>query len=214
MFTGIIEGLGEIKSIRSESKSFSLDIDTGDVLENPSLGESVAIDGVCLTIEAWKHSIMSFDVSKETLNRTTFNDLREGNRVNLERAMRLGDRVGGHIVQGHVDSVGTLVKVATSGNGYEVEVEPKIEAMKYIIEKGSIAISGISLTVAKKNKRTFSIAIIPHTWETTTLKFKKQGSKVNIECDMIAKYVENLVKPFNVRSGNDIDESFLGNHGF
>jgi len=153
-------------------------------------------------------------VSKETLNRTTFNDLREGNRVNLERAMRLGDRVGGHIVQGHVDSVGTLVKVATSGNGYEVEVEPKIEAMKYIIEKGSIAISGISLTVAKKNKRTFSIAIIPHTWETTTLKFKKQGSKVNIECDMIAKYVENLVKPFNVRSGNDIDESFLGNHGF
>ena len=103
MFTGIIEGLGEIKSIRSESKSFSLDIDTGDVLENPSLGESVAIDGVCLTIEAWKHSIMSFDVSKETLNRTTFNDLREGNRVNLERAMRLGDRVGGHIVQGHVD---------------------------------------------------------------------------------------------------------------
>jgi riboflavin synthase len=214
MFTGIIEGLGEIKSIRSGSKSFSLDIDTGDVLENPSLGESVAIDGVCLTIVAWKHSIMSFDVSKETLNRTTFNDLREGNRVNLERAMRLGDRVGGHIVQGHVDSVGTLVKVATSGNGYEVEVEPKIEAMKYIIEKGSIAISGISLTVAKKNKRTFSIAIIPHTWETTTLKFKKQGSKVNIECDMIAKYVENLVKPFNVRSGNDIDESFLGNHGF
>ena len=213
MFTGIIEGTGVIRDIRRGSRDFSIDVDTGSAIPDPRVGESVALDGVCLTVVSSRGAVLSFDVSPETINRTTLREARRGGELNIERAMRLGDRVGGHLVSGHVDTVGELIRVTPSGAGHEIEVGLPVDGMKYIIEKGSIAIAGISLTVASKNERSITVAVIPHTWEVTTLKNLSTGSTVNIEYDMISKYVENFVKTSG-RAGGGVDMDFLSRHGF
>lgn len=210
MFTGIIAGIGKITAIRRGPSDFSMDVDTAGAVPDPVIGESVALDGVCLTVTAMRGAILSFDVSAETVSRTAFKNIREGDTVNVERAMRLGDRVGGHLVSGHVDCVGKMTRADRSGQGYEIDVELAPDGMKYVIEKGSIAISGISLTVARKLARSVTVALIPHTWSVTTLSSKGPGAPVNIEYDMIAKYVENFVKP----AGGGIDKDFLSLHGF
>jgi riboflavin synthase len=214
MFTGIIEGIGVISSIQRNEDDFAINVETGSNVSDPQIGESVALDGVCLTVVKAAGSLLTFDLSVETINRTSFKTAKQGDRLNLERALKLGDRLGGHIVSGHVDCVGALVRVTPSGEGYEIEVELPDEGMKYIIEKGSIAISGISLTVAAKLERSVTVAIIPHTFEVTSLKGLKPGSTVNIEYDMMAKYVENIVKPYIDTGGGKIDKDFLSKHGF
>lgn len=210
MFTGIIAGIGKIAAIRRGSSDFSMDVDTAGSVPDPVIGESVALDGVCLTVTAMRGSILSFDVSAETVDRTSFQNVRDGDTVNVERAMRLGDRVGGHLVSGHVDCVGKMARADRAGQGYDIEIALPPDGMKYVVEKGSIAISGISLTVAKKLARSVTVAVIPHTWAVTTLSSKRPGSPVNIEYDMIAKYVENFVKP----AGGGVDEDILRRTGF
>jgi riboflavin synthase len=197
-----------------------MDVDTAGGVPDPVIGESVALDGVCLTVTAVRGAILSFDVSAETVARTAFKNIRDGDTVNIERAMRLGDRVGGHLVSGHVDCVGAVTRADRSGQGYDMEIALPPDGMKYVIEKGSIAISGISLTVARKLARSVTVAVIPHTWGVTTLSSKRPGSPVNIEYDMIAKYVENFVKPGTPMQPGDkdtksfIDKDFLSSHGF
>lgn len=210
MFTGIIAGVGKVAAMRRGSSDLSMDVDTAGCVAGPVIGESVALDGVCLTVTAIRGSILSFDVSAETLDRTAFKNIREGETVNVERAMRLGDRVGGHLVSGHVDCVGKMARADRSGQGYDIEIELPPGGMKYVIEKGSIAISGISLTVARKLSRSVTVAVIPHTWSVTTLSSKRPGAAVNIEYDMIAKYVENFVRP----AGGGVDEDALRRTGF
>lgn len=214
MFTGIVAGIGTVKNVMRREGDFRLAIDTGAVVEAPSLGESVAVDGVCLTVVEANGGILSFDVSLETINRTDFKEMRQGREVNLERAMAVGDRLGGHIMQGHVDCVGVLKKMDRAGEGYEMEVELPREGMRYVVEKGSIAISGISLTVARALERSITVALIPHTFLMTNLKTKTTGSKVNIEYDIIAKYVENLVKPYTGSSEGRITGEMLKRSGF
>lgn len=213
MFTGIIEAKGTITAIRRGMDDASIDVDMGGAVPDPQMGESVALDGVCLTVVAAKGSTLTFDLSKETLDRTTFRDARVGGRVNVERALRMGDRLGGHLVSGHVDTVGRLARATPSGEGYEMEVELPGEGIRYVIEKGSIAIAGISLTIASKKEKSVTVAVIPHTWKITTLGDLNPGSTVNIEYDMIAKYVENFVKPPASPKGS-IDRDFLARHGF
>lgn len=214
MFTGIVAGVGTISSIRGGAGDFSMDVNAGELAPDPVIGESVALDGVCLTVVAARGNTLTFDVSRETVQRTTFKSATEGQKVNVERALRLGDSMGGHIVQGHVDCVGHISETRRAGEGYEVDIRLPAEGMKYIVEKGSIAISGVSLTVAAKREDVITIAMIPHTWEVTTFSGLKSGSTVNIEYDMISKYVENFVKPFIAAGGAKIDEEFLRRHGF
>lgn len=210
MFTGIIEGIGTITKVDRRKDDLTLSVDVGKHIEKPVIGESIALNGVCLTVVKIEKSYLAFDVSMETINRTTFAGVSVGDKVNLERAMRLGDRVGGHLVSGHVDSVAPIIKIAPAGEGYDIEVGIDPAGMRYIIEKGSIALSGISLTVATKKTASIAVAIIPHTFKETTLSLLKPGSALNVEYDMIAKYVENFVKPENGGIGKD----FLTQHGF
>lgn len=213
MFTGIVEGVGTIKTVRRAVADLSLKVDTGSYVDNPVIGESVALNGVCLTVVTINGSVLTFDVSSETLSRTTFKDVKTGDKVNIERATRLGGRMGGHLVSGHIDTVGTLARCDAVGDGYEIEVSLPQSDMKYIIEKGSIAVDGMSLTVAVKRERSFTVAVIPHTYNETRLNTLKLGSFVNIEYDMIAKYVENFVNTA-VSSGGSVDKEFLKKHGF
>lgn len=213
MFTGIIEGVGVITAIRRGDGDISIDVDTGSAVIDPKIGESVALDGVCLTVVNAVGSILSFDISVETIARSIFKKVKVGDKLNIERAMRMGDRLGGHMVSGHVDCLGSFKRATPSGEGYEVEIELPKDGMKYVIEKGSISISGISLTVASKLASGITIAIIPHTWEVTSLGRLSAGEPVNIEYDMIGKYVENFIEAFNP-SGGAITKEFLKEHGF
>ena len=214
MFTGIVAGTGVVHGVQRREKDFRLTVDCRRLVESPKLGESVAVDGVCLTVVEAAGSILSFDVSVETINRTNFKELAVGREVNLERALALGDRLGGHIMQGHVDCVGWLRRLSKIGEGYEMEVELPAEGMRYVVEKGSIAISGISLTVASRLERSITVALIPHTFDVTSLKTSTTGSTVNVEYDIIAKYVENLVKPYPPPPGGAITEETLRRGGF
>ncbi|MDH4184835.1 MAG: riboflavin synthase [Nitrospinota bacterium] len=214
MFTGIVEGTGIVRSITRHGQDFTIQVDPGQQVANPKIGESVAVDGVCLTVVEALGGLLTFHVSVETVNRTNFQELAPGQEVNLERALAAGDRLGGHIMQGHVDCVGRLLRMDRSGQGYEMEVQLPAEGMRYVVEKGSIAISGISLTVAARMERSITSALIPHTFAVTNLKTKSTGSTVNIEYDIIAKYVENLVKPYGVPPGGAITEDMLRRTGF
>lgn len=212
MFTGIIIGVGKIGAVRHGAQGLSMDVDTAGAVPDPVIGESVALNGVCLTVTAARGALLTFDVSAETLRRTTFSGAAPGREVNIERALRLGDRLGGHLVQGHVDGVGTVAAVTPAGEGYELEIELPPDGVRYSVEKGSIAVDGVSLTVARKTGANIAIAIIPHTWANTTLRTARPGTAVNIEYDMMAKYVENFTRP--LISGGGVSEELLRRAGF
>ena len=208
MFTGIIEELGKIRQITSKD----IEIEAKKVLEDTKLGDSICVNGVCLTVVNIKPCGFVADVSPETLKVTNLNGLKTGGYVNLERAMGVNGRFGGHIVSGHVDGCGRGKYVERSGEFYRIEIEVPKELSKYIIKKGSITINGISLTVAETNINTIELAIIPHTYENTNLKYLKPEDIVNIEVDMIAKYVEKFLSTSDNKSRIDMD--FLHENGF
>lgn len=212
MFTGIIEEIGIIKAVQRGSRSVVLVVGAKDVLEGTRVGDSIATNGVCLTVTALRPGEFVADVMPETMDRTNLGSLRPGSRVNLERALCLNGRLGGHIVAGHVDGLGHIVSMKRDDNAVWVKVETTPEILRYIIEKGSVAIDGVSLTVACVDDRSFQVSIIPHTQNETTLVSKRVGETVNLENDMLAKYVEKLMIP--KQEGGRLSLEFLKENGF
>lgn len=212
MFTGIIEEIGEIKSFKHlNSRSAQLEVYCSRILEDIKLGDSIAINGVCQTIVEFNKRSFKVEISPETLNITNFSKFQSGDLVNLERALTPTTRMGGHIVQGHVDLTGTLLKVEKLDNFYNLYFETS--NTKYIVKKGSITVNGISLTVAEVNETCFKVAIIPHTFENTTLKLLKTGDCVNIETDILGRYVEKFLS-LKDNSESKINMEFLRENGF
>lgn len=211
MFTGIIEAIGEIKGIRGNDKGISVQISIPDFFDDVKTGDSIAVNGVCLTAKTINGGTFSADVSSETISKTTFGKIKAGERVNLERALRLSDRLGGHIVTGHIDGTARLKEKRNEGESVRLSFSLDKELLRYVISKGSIAIDGISLTVNEVEVDGFSVNIIPHTAQNTTILGKKAGDEVNIEVDVIGKYVERLL---GKGKESRIDRSFLSEHGF
>jgi riboflavin synthase len=193
IFTGLIIEVGRVRQIRRRDDGVYLVIEARKVLEGTRIGDSISINGVDLTVIEMSADSFSADASIETLKRSTLGELRVGNRVNLERALAVGERLGGHMVQGHVDGTGELVSVAPEGNAYRMRFRFTRELGRYIAMKGSITVDGISLTVAALGDDWFEVAIIPHTWRETSLSDLKSGGRVNLEVDVLAKYVERLM---------------------
>ncbi|RUM29338.1 MAG: riboflavin synthase [Aquifex sp.] len=208
MFTGLIEDLGKVIDISVSSKGAKLVVETK--LSDIKIGDSVAVNGACLTVTEIRGSKYSFDVSPETLKRTNLGLLKRGDYVNLERALKVGDRLGGHIVQGHVDFTSKIKALRFLGEHYELVIEIPNDWIYYIVEKGSVAIDGISLTVNYIRNNSVYINIIPHTYERTNLRFRRNGDLVNVETDIIGKYVINYLNTSNTsRKKENILEEFL-----
>lgn len=194
MFTGIIQGVAKVIAVKSVSKGARLTVAFQKALPRVVLGESIAFNGCCLTVVAKTKNQLSFDLSDETLRKTSLGSLTKGSFVNFERALKVGDALGGHFVLGHVDGLGKLVRIKNTGGSVEFDFVLPKQLFKFIIDKGSLAIDGISLTVSRLPKNTVRIYVIPHTLEVTNLATKKVGDSVNIEVDMLGKYVLNLLK--------------------
>lgn len=218
MFTGIVEEIGKINKIERGANSYSINIEANKVLEGTNIGDSIAVNGVCLTVTRMNSNSFYADVMPETLRRSNLGALISGSYVNLERAMAANGRFGGHIVSGHIDGVGTITDFRREGNAVWVTVSCDGSLLKYIIEKGSITIDGISLTVAYVDSSCFKVSIIPHTADETTLLKRRCGDVVNLENDIIGKYVEKLMRFNDVSdSGNNksgVDMNLLINNGF
>ncbi|MDZ7834938.1 MAG: riboflavin synthase [Alkalibacterium sp.] len=216
MFTGIVEEIGELKSIKKGAKSSELTIRANKVLEDTKIGDSIMTNGVCLTVTSMTNDQFTVDVMSETLDRTSLGDKSSGSKVNLERALNLQTRLGGHMVSGHIDGTGVISQYRKDDNAVWVTIQAGPDLLRYIIEKGSIAIDGISLTVATVNDSEFQVSIIPHTAEETTLLKNTVGDKVNLEVDLIGKYVEKLLGLSSEKEvqKNDLTEAFLKNNGF
>lgn len=218
MFTGIVEELGQIRKIQKGRSSAVLEIEARKVLEGTRIGDSICVSGVCLTVTSLEGGRFTADVMHETLNRSALQNARPGSLVNLERAMAADGRFGGHIVAGHVDGTGRIRGIERDDNAVWYTIGAGDEILRYVVEKGSIAIDGISLTVAKVGEGWFSISAIPHTIRETTLQVKHQGDLVNLENDVIGKYVEKLLglAPAGEQTGEKsrITREFLSRYGF
>ncbi len=216
MFTGIVEEVGTLKAIRKGAHSAVLEIQAKVVLEDIHLGDSIAVNGVCLTATSFSPAGFTADVMHETLNRSSLAALRPGSRVNLERAMAANGRFGGHIVAGHVDGLGTVRRIEKDDNAIWFTIAAGPEILRYVVEKGSITIDGISLTVARVDADSFAISAIPHTVAVTVLADRKVGDPVNLETDIIGKYVEKLLRPAPEAPQRNagITKEFLTRYGF
>lgn len=215
MFTGIVEELGVVRAVQRGRHSSVLSIAAREILRDLKVGDSVAVNGVCLTATRVEDGGFTADVMHETLNRSSLSSLQVGSRVNLERAMAANGRFGGHIVSGHIDGTGTVTAMRRDDNAVWYTVSAPLELLRYIVEKGSIAIDGISLTVAAVGESWFSISAIPHTVAVTTLGEKREGDVVNLENDVIGKYVEKLLRPqAQPEAKRSITLDFLAEHGF
>ncbi len=193
MFTGIIEGLGSIVQERRSDSGMRLTVEAGFDLTGTEIGDSIAVNGACLTVVSLVRNQFQADVSPETLDKTTFGKIRIGERVNLERALMLSDRIDGHLVSGHIDGMGVIRSKQTRGNAVIVEISASPSLTGYMIRKGSVAVDGISLTINACDPGGFEVSVIPHTAKVTTIGFKHAADRVNIETDMIGKYVERFV---------------------
>ncbi len=216
MFTGLIEEMGKVKDIARGTKSIRITITASKVLDGTLLGDSIAVNGTCLTVVAFGADWFTADVMPETVNRTVLAGLKAGDFVNLERTLKVGDRLGGHIVSGHVDGTGIISEKKTNDIAVIVKVSASTEILRYIIQKGSIAIDGVSLTVVDCGTNWFTVSLIPHSAAMTTLGRKKVGDDVNLEVDMIGKYVEKLLGLNNPQAAakSDLSLDFLREHGF
>lgn len=213
MFTGIVEEIGRIIGIEKKSESMVLTIEGEKVLENTAIGDSIATNGICLTVTSLGENSFTADVMPETVYRTSLENLSSGTEVNLERALTLNKPLGGHMVQGHIDGTGTLSSTEKKGNSLLMTITAKPSLLKYIVEKGSIALDGTSLTVVAVTENDFTVSLIPQTLEDTILYKKKNGHRINIECDILGKYVEKLLS-FQETKEERITEEFLGKYGF
>ncbi len=202
MFTGIIEEVGRVRSLRRGAKSFTLEVEATKVMEGTQIGDSIATNGVCLTVTSLTGRGFTADVMPETVSRTALGELVAGSPVNLERALQLQTRLGGHIVSGHIDGTGRIANRRQDDTALWLTVECDSKMLRYVIEKGSVTLQGVSLTVARVDERSFAVSLIPHTQAATTLHEAKVGDLVNIENDIIAKYVEKLL-------GHTPDESIF-----
>lgn len=225
MFTGLVEGMGIIRKIEPRGgsgvgKDCRMEIEPFVKFESLTAGESIAVDGVCLTVVVWNGATFGADVSFETLSRSTLGEKKTGSLVNLERALKVGDKLGGHLVMGHVDCVGILKKKLEEGRSIRLYFEISDRFSRYVVEKGSIAINGVSLTVNGCEGNRFDVNVIPHTASVTNIGLLKPGDRVNIETDIIGKYVERILSAWKggdrsrVEGASSIDEDFLRSHGF
>lgn len=209
MFTGIIQALGAVKALARKGDDALLEIETGITATETKIGDSIAVNGACLTVTKLGGKGFTADVSAETLARTTIGELKRGDRVNLEKSLRVSDLLGGHLVLGHVDGVGRIIERTAKSNSIIFGIEVESGLIRYIVEKGSVAVDGISLTVNRCAAGRFYLNIIPLTANETTLGSRKNGDRVNIETDIIGKYVERFLKP-----EKGLDLNFLAEHGF
>ena len=220
MFTGIIEGLGTIGAIRPVGQGKRLTIEADYALDQTKIGDSVAVNGACLTVVKISGSRFEVDLSPETLAASTFGKAKQGDRLNLERAMQLSDRIDGHLVLGHIDGIGIIEQKKKLGNAIDVTVGVPETLSRYMIHKGSVALDGISLTINTVTPKSFTVSIIPHTGRLTTIGMKQQGDPVNIETDMIGKYVERFLRGESMPGGEKktaspgIDMEFLAKSGY
>lgn len=213
MFTGIIEDTGKVISVESHGREKRVTIGLPSHLTEVQVGDSINVNGACLTVAKINGQTVQVDVSQETLERTVLGELREGDQVNLERALKLSDRLGGHIVTGHIDGIGVIVDKRKERDFLQLRLKIPESVSRYVVEKGSIAVDGISLTVNECQGQEVQITLIPYTIEKATLKDKKAGDRVNLEADILGKYVEKLVGQRDKKSGQ-MDRSFLIEHGF
>ncbi len=213
MFTGIIEYLGKVKQIKRHANSVIFVVDIGPVANDVSSGDSIAINGACLTVTQIKDSDVSFDVSAESLSKTTIGELRVSDKVNIESSLRIGDKLGGHFVTGHIDGVGAINKMEEEIGQKTMWFSVNEELAHMMIKKGSVAIDGISLTIVELEENLFSAALIPYTIKATTLGFKKIGQRVNIETDMLGKWVKRILTT-NEKTEHGITEEMLRESGF
>ena len=214
MFTGIVEEIGLVENVKKGPASASVTINAPAVTAGTKTGDSIAVNGICLTVTSLAGSTFTADIMHESLNRSFLSDLRRGSRVNLERAMAADGRFGGHIVSGHVDGTGIISAIREDDNAvwYTVRTSPAI--MRYIVEKGSVTIDGVSLTVAAVTEDSFSVSVIPHTRQVTIMGDLRAGDKVNLENDIIGKYVEKFLKPEETSVKSNITREFLTRCGF
>lgn len=214
MFTGIVEEVGKIARIEKNGVTGKLSIIADTVLEGTKIGDSIAVNGVCLTVTSLKGDSFTADVMGETFRRSSLGDLQVGSVVNLERAMPADGRFGGHIVSGHIDGMGEIISIEPEGTAVWYTLSAPAKILQGIVEKGSIAIDGISLTVARITAKDFAVSIIPHTGGNTILSHKKAGDKVNLENDIIGKYVQKFLQPQEEQKESHITEDFLRGYGF
>ena len=220
MFTGIVEELGEILGRQHYKDSIALLIRGIRIMEDIKEGDSIAVNGVCLTVAKISSAAFYADVMPETLRKTNLHELKAGEKVNLERALPMGGRLGGHFVSGHIDGTGVIISEKREGNAQIKLISAGNQVTRYVVEKGSIAIDGVSLTVVSVDKDNFSVSLIPHTAKLTTLGHKKPGDRVNLEADMLGKYVEKLLLQRDSSSIEDnlkkdgITSNLLKKHGF
>ena len=214
MFTGIVEELGTVKKIKKGANSAVFTIRAEKILDDLRTGDSVAVNGICLTVTACLEDGFTADVMHETLNRSSLGKLVSGSAVNLERAMAADGRFGGHIVSGHIDGTGKVAAITKDDNAIWYQIKTDSGILKYIVEKGSVAIDGISLTVAKTDSQSFSVSIIPHTAGATTLSLRKVGDVVNLENDIVGKYIEKFITFEKEKPKSGITKEFLLKNGF
>ena len=214
MFTGLIEGTGKLVKMEPRGKDMRLSIEAGFELDGLQKGESVSVNGVCLTVVSGNERTFVADVSQETSSRSTISRLRLGDEVNLERALRLGDRLGGHLVNGHVDGKARVISRKKRGDSlvFAFEVAPALA--RYLIEKGSVAVDGVSLTINRCDEKSFEVNLVPHSARVTNMGNLKVGDQVNIEVDVIGKYVEKSVRNLQKSTSDAVDADFLAKHGF
>ncbi|SHG91882.1 riboflavin synthase [Tepidibacter thalassicus] len=215
MFTGLVEEIGTVESITKGFKSAKIIIKAKKILYDVKLGDSISTNGVCLTVTEYDNDKFCVDVMAETMRKSNLKNLKRGSKVNLERALRVGDRLGGHIVSGHIDGIGIVTSLEKEENATWISISTSSDILKYIVYKGSITIDGVSLTVSYVDDNIFKVSIIPHTKDETTLLTKNIGDEVNLECDLIGKYIEKfLLLKEDSKVKKDIDVDFLSQHGF
>ena len=220
MFTGIIEGLGTVKSVMGAGEGVRMEVQSEFPLQDIRVGDSIAVSGACLTAVEVEGNTFKVDVAPETLSKTTLGQIKVGDRVNLEGALRMGDRLSGHLVTGHVDGLGTVKARRPKGNAILFTFGVSEDLARYIVQKGSVAVDGISLTVNQCDPRTFEVSIIPHTASITTLGFRQVGDLVNIETDMVGKYIERFTQHLGPEASkgsgrvSSVDEALLEKTGF
>ncbi|MFO7929219.1 MAG: riboflavin synthase [Candidatus Humimicrobiaceae bacterium] len=214
MFTGIIKKTGRVSKIATVAAGKKITIECSEIFENLKIGDSIAVDGCCLTVKSKDGDSFSADLSRQTIENTTFKNIREGQIVNLEEALAAGEKLGGHFVSGHIDNVARILDIKRTGDFYNLEIELKEGNKPFVVSRGSIALDGISLTIAAVSSKSFSLTIIPHTFNNTNLYAKKAGILVNLEVDLLARYMANYLENRNISNKDKLLKEKLEKYGF